>query len=501
MTNRIVPTIAFTAGIVLSIQAATAANNRIDTQLPGAPELAAYGDYTVGVRTIELTNPDQVDVLQLDNADPLPEVLPTSDRSLTVEVWYPADSTASGSTEYSVLLRDGTTEVALQGRALRDAAPIVNDGPFPLVILSHGYPGNRYLMSHLAENLASKGYVAASIDHTDSTYDSILAFGSTLVNRSLDQIFVLNEMDRMHNDTAEFLHNLVDTSNTGIVGYSMGGYGAVITAGGGVTQASIDYPWGAPHGTLGIHKSGSQTHADLIDPRVKTAIAFAPWGMNFGFWDGEGLSNIGIPMLFVAGSQDDVSGYENGIRAIWENTTSVERALLTFDNANHNSGAPYPAPAESFEFSDALGFYPYEHYADAVWDTIRLNNISQHFATAWLGKYLKSQPDAQDYLDLIENSNDGNFDQVDGAFSADHTYWKGFADRTAKGMHFEWLQITSAPPGCDYSEANRNSGYGWNPSTQQSCPQLTANNCDYTDADKNDGWGWNPIEMTSCAPQ
>ena len=39
------------------------------------------------------------------------------------------------------------------------------------MIISHGYPGNRYLMSHLGENLASKGFVVASIDHRDSTYD------------------------------------------------------------------------------------------------------------------------------------------------------------------------------------------------------------------------------------------------------------------------------------------------------------------------------------------
>lgn len=500
MAIRLVPLIALAAGLLVSTQQ-SAAENRIDTQLPGAPELAAYGEYTVGVRTIELTNPGQVDVLQLDNASPLPEVLPTSDRSLTVEVWYPADQTASGSNNYRVLLRDGTTEVDLKGQALRDAAPILNDGPFPLAILSHGYPGNRYLMSHLAENLASKGYVVASIDHTDSTYEAILAFGSTLVNRSLDQIFVLNEMERMNNDSTEFLNNLVDTANTGIVGYSMGGYGAVITAGAGVTQASIDYTWGAPHGTLGIHKSGSQTHADLIDPRVRTAIAFAPWGMNTGFWDAEGLTGIGVPMLFIAGSQDDVSGYEIGIRAIWEGATSVERALLTFDNANHNAGAPYPAPEESFAFSDDLGFYPYEHYADAVWDTARMNNISQHFATAWLGKYLKSEANAQSYLDLTENSNDGNYDQVDGTFTEAHTYWNGFADRTAKGMHFEWLQATTSPPGCDYTDADSNGGFGWNDATKQSCPPLADNNCDYTDADKNGGWGWNPVDGTSCSPE
>lgn len=248
---------------------------------------------------------------------------------------------------------------------MRDAAPAAGT-TYPLIIISHGYPGNRFLLSHLAENLASKGYVVASIDHTDSTYDNKLAFGSTLINRSLDQKFVLNEMARLSADGSSFLSGLADASNTGLIGYSMGGYGAVITAGGGVTQASIDYPWGGPLGTLGIHKSGSDSHKALPDPRIKTAIAFAPWGMNTGFWDAETLKGVQIPMLFVAGSVDDVSGYENGTKAIWKGAVNVDRSLLTFKDANHNAGAPMPSPEEGYAFDEELGFPAFEHYADAV---------------------------------------------------------------------------------------------------------------------------------------
>ncbi len=45
------------------------AENRIDTQRPDAPELAAYGDYEVGTRPLYLTNPNQLDVLALDDTD------------------------------------------------------------------------------------------------------------------------------------------------------------------------------------------------------------------------------------------------------------------------------------------------------------------------------------------------------------------------------------------------------------------------------------------------
>ncbi|MEQ8737147.1 MAG: dienelactone hydrolase, partial [Hoeflea sp.] len=44
------------------------AENRIDTQRNDAPELAAYGDFKVGVRTLELVNPDQIDILAIDPA-------------------------------------------------------------------------------------------------------------------------------------------------------------------------------------------------------------------------------------------------------------------------------------------------------------------------------------------------------------------------------------------------------------------------------------------------
>ena len=416
------------------------AENRIDTQRFDAPELAAYGDHAVGVRQIMLKNPGQVDILKIDPAAPKPDVLPTYDRPLTVEVWYPAAQGASGDTALKVYLRDGKTEVDIIGKAMRDAKPDSGKA-YPLVIISHGYPGNRFLLSHLAENIASKGYVVASIGHTDSTYRDKAAFGSTLVNRSLDQIFVLDQIDRLSKDSGSFLNGLADASNTALVGYSMGAYGAVITAGGGVTQTAVDYAWGGPHGTLGVHLSGSDSHNALPDPRIKTAVAIGPWGMNYGFWSADTLKGIKIPMLFMAGSQDDVSGYEKGTRAIWQLAANVDRSLLTFENGNHNSAAPMPAPAEADKVDADLGFNLSEHYSDAVWDTVRMNNIAQHFVTAWLGKYLRDDSAMDVYFDLVPNANDGVWAMNDdGTPKPEHSHWAGFQNRTAKGLRFEQLK-------------------------------------------------------------
>jgi predicted dienelactone hydrolase len=41
----------------------------------------------------------------------------------------------------------------LVGKALRDVAPVKGER-FPLVVISHGYPGSRTFLSYLTENLS-----------------------------------------------------------------------------------------------------------------------------------------------------------------------------------------------------------------------------------------------------------------------------------------------------------------------------------------------------------
>ena len=254
--------------------------NPIDQIRPDAPALAPYGDHVIGVQTLEFTHAGQVDILNTtaDNA-------PTYDRPLTVEVWYPAAPGTQPGGEYITTLRDGNRQATLTGRAARDAAP-AEDARFPLIVISHGYPGNRFLMSHLGENLASKGYVTVSIDHTDSTYSDKGAFGSTLLNRPIDQRFVIDSMASLNGP----LGAIIDGDTVGVIGYSMGGYGAMIFGGAGVTQASTEYSWGTPNGLLAAHLAGSESHEALVDDRVKAIIAIGPWGNNAGFWDAQGLA-------------------------------------------------------------------------------------------------------------------------------------------------------------------------------------------------------------------
>lgn len=431
---------------VLSVNTSFARND-IDTQRPDAPALSAYGKYEVGVKTLNLSFADQIDILSLLEAKGKPSPLPHKDRKLTVEIWYPAENRHSQEikTEARALnayLRDGKTQVQLFGKAVRNATAINTETSFPFVVVSHGYPGNRYLLAHLAENIASKGYVVASIDHTDSTYRTKAAFASTLYNRPLDQMLVLDEFERMSHNKGSFLHGIVDTDNTAIIGYSMGGYGAVINAGAKLSDPAIKSPIAPPFELLELYAKQSSR---VVDSRIKTVVAFAPWGMNHGVFDTNTMAEVKVPILFVAGSQDDVSGYENGVRAMWKSAIHIDRALLTYENANHNAGAVMPAPEEAFFFDEDLGFNVSEHYTDAVWDNVRMNNIAQHFSSVWLDQYLKGQ-DRSAYLSLIPSSNDGVWAlDKEGVALKEHTYWKGFKERTAKGLRFEKLKASDNP--------------------------------------------------------
>jgi hypothetical protein len=69
-----------------------------------------------------------------------------------------------------------------------------------------------------------------------------------------------------------------------------------------------------------------------------------------------------------------------------------------------------------------------------------MNNIAQHFATAFMDLHLKSDAGKADFLDLIPNSADGVHKMgEDGKPTEEHSYWTGFAARTAAGLKFESL--------------------------------------------------------------
>ena len=116
--------IALAVGMVNGVGAQSAPvappDQRIDVVTPLAPELASLGAYAIGVRTISVTDRNRRDVLRMIAGDSTARY----DRSLTLEVWYPAAGPSSERLgEYRVIMRDPSVTVSLFGRAMRDATP------------------------------------------------------------------------------------------------------------------------------------------------------------------------------------------------------------------------------------------------------------------------------------------------------------------------------------------------------------------------------------------
>ncbi len=391
--------------------------------LPDAPELAYRGNHKVGVRTLDFVNKNQIDILNTKDGKEA-----RYDRPLKVEVWYPAVPAKNEAKElirYDEVLgiagdpKRPLIPFSFYGRATRDLKAVTTEGAFPLVVVSHGYVGSRYLMTYLTEHLASKGYVVVAVDHTESTFKDAAGFQSTLLNRSKDILFIINELANITQQKKHFLKGIVDVEHTAIIGYSMGGYGALNAAGAGYTESAVNFFAGMTGGSKALASRASQNelYVQSADPRIKAVVAFAPWGMVQGVWDTETLKGLKVPTFFIAGSQDDISGYENGIKAIFEGAVNADRYLLTYANARHNV-APNPPPAEALK--PGLHIDEYYRYAEPSWDQRRMNNINQHFVSAFLGIHLKEEKSFVKYLEGQENSNKET--------------WPGFVPRSSTGL-------------------------------------------------------------------
>jgi hypothetical protein len=123
-----------------------------------------------------------------------------------------------------------------------------------------------------------------------------------------------------------------------------------------------------------------------------------------------------VPSLFIVGDHDDVSGYE-AVRKAYDGAVNSERYLLVYENARHNVGGNPPPP-------EALGKFATQSFFDEpVWRKDRICAINQHFITAFLDFYLKSDESRRPYLDLPVKS-------------SDRPAWKGFQPRWAIGVQW-----------------------------------------------------------------
>ncbi|WP_344962753.1 dienelactone hydrolase family protein [Streptomyces thioluteus] len=226
-----------TAALVAPQAAAVAAPKPAKAAAP-APEVPApSGKQAIGEKTLRLVDSARTDPWK-PSAGP---------RELMVSVRYPARSAAGAKAPYvsAALSRElyGNDKLStVRTHAVVDAAPAQGRAR-PVVVLSPGLTQSRSSLTSLAEDLASRGYVVAALDHT---YESAVEFpggrvekcelcvredvdnGAIVRNRAKDIRFLL---DRITTGDGLVAGLKVDKSRIGVAGHSIGGASAVEVAG------------------------------------------------------------------------------------------------------------------------------------------------------------------------------------------------------------------------------------------------------------------------------
>ncbi|WP_189330064.1 alpha/beta hydrolase family protein [Actinoplanes ianthinogenes] len=190
-------------------------------------------------------------------------------RAVVVQLWYPAgpvppdtpraqylgrnrreaDIVAAAEGDYlgaPAFLLDGA--VRAHSHAVSDAAPA--PGRSPVVLFSPGLGGVRTQNTAWAEDLASRGYLVAGVDHPYDSAAVVLADGRTLRTRvaaggnpgedarrrtgwvdarAADLSFVLTRLGRLDTEPGPFTGRL-DTSRAAATGHSIGGAAAMRAA-------------------------------------------------------------------------------------------------------------------------------------------------------------------------------------------------------------------------------------------------------------------------------
>ncbi len=385
-----------------------------------APELAALGAYKIGT---------MVETISVGTS-----------RTVSVRLWYPAtEKTGAAAIVYHHKLplfvgKSSTLDVT--GLAVTEAVP-VSGKHFPLVVISHGFQGGATYFAYLGENLASKGYVVAAIEHDDKFIYSkgsfVASFADSVTNRTQDQRATIATLVAEAKTPNHPAATLIDADHIGIIGYSMGGFGALATAGAAYDAASTTI---AP---LPLATRTLITSPDVATAsQIKALVTIAPWGgqPSNRSWTTASLATITAPVLMIDGDHDDVANFKEGVSWIFDSLSGTNRKLLVYRDALHNvAGNPLPNSPETH-------FQAYEYLNEPVWRSERINAINIHFITAFLDLNLKGDAAKAAYLNVpTPIAGDGDWPQAFGeqnggrvAGDKEQHYWRGFQRRWALGL-------------------------------------------------------------------
>jgi dienelactone hydrolase len=208
----------------------------------------------------EPTGPSPVGTTSLhlkDVSRPDPWAAGVDTRELMISLWYPA---APSDGPHAPYMTPAESELQLTSRdikgvlpdvlsttrtnAVSDASPAGRQRDLPLAVLSPGFTNARSVLTGLAEDLASHGYVVAGIDHTYESFATSFPDGRVTTclarearrqstgfwekvqaGRAADVSFVLDELTGAH--PACPVAGLIDPSRIGMAGHSIGGAAAI----------------------------------------------------------------------------------------------------------------------------------------------------------------------------------------------------------------------------------------------------------------------------------
>jgi predicted dienelactone hydrolase len=299
-----------------------------DGRTPDAFTLAApadraalfqQGPYTVGYRTQSVTyRPAGV----------------ATDRTLNVELWYPAQASTGVDTVYSV-----GGALAVPRPIPRTNADVLAGGPFPVVLYSHGSSGIALAGFSYGEYLASWGFVVAAPDHT----------GNTTLNNS--NPVALSYLVRPQ-DISATLDAIVATgavagrtsSDISAIGHSFGGYTVLSLLGAKVDNARIP-TWGIGTGTCEQLDDGScdvlagaaasaKLAAGFGDPRFETVVAQTPVSMSFQ--DGQ-LAAIARPVMLITSRRDATLPWAAYAEPAWQRMDGADEVWVDLTKGGHYS--------------------------------------------------------------------------------------------------------------------------------------------------------------------
>ncbi len=192
----------------------------------------------------------------------------------------------------------------------------------PVVILSPGLAAKLSQWQHLAKHLASHGFAVAKVQHPGSDFNHFQAFLDgeekdifqlqEFINRPLDISYLLDELELRNKSQFQGKLNL---KNVGMAGQSFGAYTALALAGSKINFEqlkqdclpqikSLNPSLFLQCRALELPQQNYQNY-NFRDERIKSVLVMDP--VNGSIFGQSGFSNINIPILWVAGSEDKLT--------------------------------------------------------------------------------------------------------------------------------------------------------------------------------------------------